>query len=372
MDQSGFGTPAAMGEANDETGKRIQPAGRLALMRAAVLREVGKPLVVETVDDPVPAPDQVILQVAKAGICGSDLHMAHNPQMPSGVILGHEFAGTIAALGSAVRGPWKVGDRVTALPLNACLQCEACAADLPALCPDNLFTGTTPLAQGAYAQFVAARGSMLQRLPEGVSFEDGAMVEPLAVGHHIVSMAQMPREAAVLVLGGGPIGLAVAIFARHAGARHVIVSERSSERRDLARTVGVTGVIDPGIEDVGAAFATLSGGLRPQVVFECVGVPGMLDQAIQLTGIRGQVVVAGVILKQDAFLPIVALGKEVAIRYSQAYNERDFEAVIGAIARGDVNPDPIHTSTVTLDELPSAFEALRSRPRECKVLIRPS
>jgi len=341
-------------------------------MRAAVFHEVGKPLAIETVDDPTPAPDQVILQVASAGICGSDLHMTENPQMPSGIILGHEFAGTIQALGSAVQGRWKVGDRVTALPLNACLQCEACAAHLPALCPNNLFTGTTPLAPGAYAQFVAARGGMLQRLPDGVSFEEGALVEPLAVGHHIVSMAQMPRDAAVLVLGGGPIGLAVAIFARHAGARHVVVSERSPDRRGLAKTIGATAVIDPGEEDVAAAFARSTGSERPQVVFECVGIPGMLDQAIQLVGVRGQVVVAGVILKQDAFLPIVALGKEVAIRYSQAYTESDFEAVIGAIARGEVTPGPIHTSTVSLDELPSAFEALRSQPRECKVLIRPS
>ncbi len=341
-------------------------------MRAAVFHQVGKPLIIETVSDPVPAPDQVILQVARAGICGSDLHMAENAQMPSGIILGHEFAGTIEALGSAVNGPWKVGDRVTALPLNACLQCEACAANLPALCPNNLFTGTTPLVQGAYAQFVSARGRMLQRLPDGVSFEEGAMVEPLAVGHHIVSMAQMPQDAAVLVLGGGPIGLAVAIFARHAGARHVVVSERSAERRELARTVGATGVIDPGAQDVGSAFAQFTGGTRPQVVFECVGVPGMLNEAIQLAGMRAQVIVAGVVLQQDAFLPIVALGKEVAIRYSQAYTESDFEAVIGALARGAINAEPIHTSTVSLDELPSAFEALRSQPRECKVLIRPS
>jgi len=371
--ERGFGIAGPrLARVSDDGGRQTGYAGALALMRAAVFHEVGKPLVIERVSDPVPAPDQVILQVASAGICGSDLHMTENPQMPSGIILGHEFAGTIQALGAAVAGPWKVGDRVTALPLNACLTCEACAADLPALCPDNLFTGTTPLAPGAYAQFVAARGGMLQRLPAGVSFEEGAMVEPLAVGHHIVSMAQMAQDAAVLVLGGGPIGLAVTIFARHAGARHVVVSERSPERRELARTMGATGVIDPTMDDVAAAFVRHTAVARPHVVFECVGVPGMLDQAIQLVAIRGQVIVAGVILKQDAFLPIVALGKEVAIRYSQAYTERDFEAVIGALARGEVKPDPIHTSTVSLDGLPSAFEALRSNPRECKVLIRPS
>ena len=110
-------------------------------MRAAVFHAVGKPLVVENVPDPIPASDQVILQVANAGICGSDLHMVENPNMTPGIILGHEFAGTIAAIGSAVTGQWKVGDRVTALPLNACHDCAACDANLLALCPDNLFTG---------------------------------------------------------------------------------------------------------------------------------------------------------------------------------------------------------------------------------------
>lgn len=340
-------------------------------MRAAVFHAAGRPLAIETVPDPVPAADQVIVEVANAGICGSDLHMTENPGMTPGIILGHEFAGTIAAMGRDVTGPWKVGDRVTALPLNACHACPACDSGLPALCPDNLFTGTTPLVQGAYAQLVAARAAMLQRLPEGVTFEEGAMVEPLAVGHHIVSMADMPRDASVLVLGGGPIGIAVSIYARHAGAKHVVVSERSPDRRALVQEIGATAVVDPQAEDVAAAFARATGGQRPQIVFECVGIPGMLNQAIELAAIRGQIIVAGVVFKEDTILPIVALGKELTIRYSQAYTEQDFEAVIDTIAKGTVRPGPIHTSTVSLDALPAAFEALRSQPRECKVLIRP-
>lgn len=339
-------------------------------MRAAVFRQVGSPLAVETVPDPVPGVGQLIIEVAHAGICGSDLHMAESSYSPAGLILGHEFAGTVAALGQDVSGPWKVGDRVTALPLNACNDCSACDRHLPALCSRNLFTGTSLLAQGAYAQLVGARAAMVQRLPDGVDFAEGAMVEPLAVGHHIVSMAQLPRDAAVLVLGGGPIGIAVALFALHAGARHVVVSERSPDRRALAQSIGAASV-DPQVEDLAAAFARLTGVERPHVVFECVGVPGMLAQAIDLADVRGQVIVAGVVLQEDTILPIAALGKEVTIRYSQAYTERDFEAVIDALACGAIDARPIHTSTVSLDELPAAFEALRSQPKECKVLIRP-
>ncbi len=340
-------------------------------MRAAIFHEAGTPLSIESVADPTPAPDQVILEVANAGICGSDLHITQYPGiLPSGTILGHEFAGTIAALGAAVTGAWKVGDRVTALPLNACNNCEACDSHLPALCTQNLFTGTHLSAPGAYAQYVSARGTMLQRLPEGVSFEEGAMVEPLAVAHHIVDIAQLPPAASVLIIGAGPIGVAVALFARAAGARHVVVSERAAGRRQQAAEVGATATIDPNAEDVAAAFARHAG-RRPQVVFECVGVPGILRQAVDLVGLRGIVVVAGVVMQEDTFAPVAALAKEVTIRFGQCYTERDFEAVIDAIAGGKVNPRPIHTSTVTLDELPTAFEGLRQPSSQCKVLIRP-
>jgi 2-desacetyl-2-hydroxyethyl bacteriochlorophyllide A dehydrogenase len=339
-------------------------------MRAAIFQQAGKPLSIENVPDPTPAPDQVILEVANAGICGSDLHMAQSDHTPAGLILGHEFAGVISALGKDVAG-WKVGDRVTALPLNACNSCNACDSGLPALCSQNLFTGCYLTAQGAYAQFVTARGSMLQRLPDGVSFENGALVEPLAVGHHIVDMAEMPAGASVLIIGGGPIGVAVALFARQAGARHVIVSEMSAARRAKALEVGATGVIDPKTEDVAAAFHRMADDRAPQVVFECVGVPGMLKQAVDLVGLRGRVVVAGVVFTEDVIAPVVALGKEVSIRFSQAYTERDFEAVIDAIAKGLINPRPIHSSTVSLDELPAAFDALMTPSTQCKVLIRP-
>lgn len=174
------------------------------------------------------------------------------------------------------------------------------------------------------------------------------------------------------MIGGGPIGVAVALFARQAGARHVIVSEMSADRRAKALEVGATGVIDPKAEDVATAFHRLADGSAPQIVFECVGISGMLKQAVDLVGLRGRVVVAGVVFEEDVIAPIVALGKEVSIRFSQAYSERDFEAVIDAIAKGTINPRPIHSSTVSLDDLPAAFEALKTPSSQCKVLIRPN
>jgi (R,R)-butanediol dehydrogenase/meso-butanediol dehydrogenase/diacetyl reductase len=340
-------------------------------MRAAVFHEAGKPLTIETVADPRPKPDEVVIEVAHAGICGSDLHMTQYPGFAApGLILGHEFAGVIAEVGAQVAGGWKPGDRVTAVPLNVCNTCEACHAGLPALCHSGAFLGTQLTAQGAYAQYLTARASMLQRLPAGVDFVEGAMVEPLSVAHHIVEMAEMPAKASVLVIGAGPIGAAVTLFARHAGAEHVVVSERTPERRARALAAGATAVVDPQAEDVAQVFAKHAG-RAPQVVFECVGVPGTMDEAVRLVGLRGVVVVGGVVFEQDRISPLTAFAKEVTIRYSQAYSERNFAAVIDTLARGEVKPAPLHTSTVKLDELPQAFEALRNAPKQCKVLIDP-
>ncbi len=341
-------------------------------MRAALFQGVGQPLTIATVDDPAPAADQVVIAVSGAGICGSDLHITQAEGFCApGTILGHEYAGTIVALGKDVAGQWKVGDRVTAMPLFPCRSCDACEADLPALCPNGRFAGTTLETPGAYAQFVAARASMLQRLPDGVSDAQGAMVEPLAVGHHIVGRAGLRPQDKVLVIGGGPIGAAVALFARKAGARQVIVSEPAELRRDRCRLLGATGVIDPAHEDVGARFAALTGG-APDVVFECVGLPSMLHQCIALAGVRGRVVVAGLLFGEDRLSPVVAMGKEISILYAQCYEEHDFAAVIDALARTEIDVQPLHTATITLDELPATFEALRNDPAQCKVLIAPS
>jgi (R,R)-butanediol dehydrogenase/meso-butanediol dehydrogenase/diacetyl reductase len=340
-------------------------------VRAAVFEGVGQKLSICEVDDPTPAPDQIILSVAFAGICGSDLHMTESPHMPAGLILGHEFSGEIAAIGANVRN-LRTGDRVTALPLNACRECSACDQGLPALCPSNLFLGCSLEAPGAYAQYLAVRADMVQVLPSGVSYEQGALVEPLAVGHHVVSLADMPRGSSVLILGAGPIGAAAALFARHAGAAHVVVSEPSPHRREQAKLMGATAVIDPQSEDVARAYSAATGEASPRYILECVGIKGMLQQAVSLAAVRGKIVVAGVLFSDDAFSPIVAMGKELSILYSQAYQERDFEAVISALSNCEVDPQPMHTSTVSLDELPDRFEQLRQPSRDAKVLIKPS
>jgi (R,R)-butanediol dehydrogenase/meso-butanediol dehydrogenase/diacetyl reductase len=184
-------------------------------------------------------------------------------------------------------------------------------------------------------------------------------------------MAAMPKDAAILVIGAGPIGAGVALFARLLGARHVVVSERSAARRQLALDMGATEIVDPTVEDVAARFATIAG-RTPQIVFECVGVRGLLQQAIQFAGRRGRVVVAGVCFGDDTIIPLVALSKEISVQFTQCYSERNFAEVIDAVAQGEVNPRPMHSDTIGFAEVPRTFEALRTAVGQCKVLIDPS
>jgi len=340
-------------------------------MRAAVFHSADRPLSIEQVPDPRPEAGQVVIEVARSGICGSDLTVAKLGAAPPGTIFGHEFAGQIVDIGAGVGGDWRIGDRVSALPIQVCNRCEACSDGLHALCPEIVFTGTTLIVAGAYAQYVTARAPMLQRLPAGVGFDEGAMVEPLAVAHHAVRVAALPRDAAVLILGAGPIGAGIALFARHAGARHVVVSEYFPARRERALEMGATATIDPAAEDVAARFAALAG-KRPQVVFECTGKPGVLQQSMELAGMRGRVVIAGVCLQEDRIAPLSGMLKEISIQFAQCYQESDFAAVIDAIARGAINPRPMHTATVSLAALPPVFDALRGASPHCKVLIDPS
>jgi len=338
-------------------------------MRAAIYQSAGEALRADQVPDPAPANDEVVLQVAKAGICGSDLHVKQQGLATPGTIFGHEFAGTVVARGSEA-GSWTAGERVTALPIFPCRHCEACDAGLTALCPSVAFVGIGPK-RGAYAEFISVRADQLQRLPQGVDFTQGAMVEPLAVAHHAVDMAEIRSGDAVLITGGGPIGMGATLFARLAGARHVILSEPANDRRERAMALGATGVIDPKTENVAARFAEMTGH-APDVVLECVGVPGLLAQAVEHVRLRGRVVVVGVCFGEDKFTPVVALAKEITIRFSQCYTESDFAAVIDAIATGRVEVGGIHTRTVSFTELPAIFEELGSDPRECKVLLDPA
>jgi (R,R)-butanediol dehydrogenase/meso-butanediol dehydrogenase/diacetyl reductase len=206
------------------------------------------------------------------------------------------------------------------------------------------------------------------RLPAAVDFRAGALVEPLAVGLHAVHEARLEPGANVLVLGAGPIGLATALWARFFGARTVMVSEKAPGRRALAERFGATHVIDPAQEIPGAAFTKAAGG-PPDVIFECVGVPGMIQQCVLLAPPRGRIVVVGVCIQPDTIFPMFAIVKEISLRFVVGYRRQDFQLTLDMLAAERIAGAPMITDVVDLAKLPAAFEALKQPTTQCKVML---
>jgi (R,R)-butanediol dehydrogenase/meso-butanediol dehydrogenase/diacetyl reductase len=339
-------------------------------MRAAVFKELSKPLSIEAVADPVPGPHDIVLKVKNCGICGSDLHMTEAGTimpLPGGAVMGHEFAGEVMEVGKAVTHLWKPGDRVAGFPVICCGEHTPCINfSQRGTCMKmvSIGLGQSP---GGYAEYVRIGSGSGYRLPDSVSFREGAMVEPLAVGLHAVDMAKMARGATVLVIGAGPVGLATMLWAKFLGARHVIVSEKAEIRRQMAAKFGATDAIDPA-QPLTAQVEKIAG-KAPDIIFECVGVPGLLMNAMAEAPRGGRIVVAGVCQQADTIMPLMGIMKELEIQFVLGYRPADFDYVIAMIASDRIDVAHMVTDIVDLDGLPAAFEALRKPSHQCKVML---
>lgn len=340
-------------------------------MRAAVFKEVGKPLVIETIDDPKCRPTDLILKVKNCGICGSDLHMTESTSiqpLPGGSVMGHEFAGEVVEVGSAVKGKWKVGDRVAGFPFICCGDATPCLNMTygSGMCAKGMTIGLGQ-SHGAYAEFVRVGSGGAHKLPDIVSLREGALIEPLAVGLHAVDMAKMERGATVLVIGAGPVGLSVMLWAKFLGARHVIVSERAETRKQMAAKFGATDAIDPASALTPQVEAIAGKG--PDIIFECVGAPGLLNECMMMAPRNSKIVVAGVCQQMDMILPLMGVVKELAIQFVLGYRPADFDYVIDMIAKDRIDVAHMITDVIDMSALPAAFEALRKPVHQCKVML---
>ncbi len=342
-------------------------------MKAAVFKEVGQPLSVEAVADPTPEPSELVLKVSYCGICGTDLHATREGLTTAccGQILGHEYVGEIAEIGKEADGNWKVGDRVCALPFIGCGKCLACVSGQFFQCMNKKVSGVDDA--GGFAEYVTSGSRETILIPDSLDLETAALVEPLAVSLHAVRVANLKAGNRVLILGAGPIGLTVALWAKFFGARDVIVSELADSRAQLAKQMGATHVIKPdltkGAADLLEQFSDLSGA-APDVIFECVGAPGLLQQCMEIAPYGGKIIPVGVCEQPDSFMPFLGLIKELNVQFAIAYNKDDFETSIAMLAEGRISVAPMITDVITLDELPDAFEALRTPSNQCKVLAK--
>jgi (R,R)-butanediol dehydrogenase/meso-butanediol dehydrogenase/diacetyl reductase len=207
------------------------------------------------------------------------------------------------------------------------------------------------------------------QLPRAASLDDGALVEPLAVALHGVSLSGLTAGARVLILGAGPIGLAVAFWCRRLGATRVGIMDLTTLQADLARRVGATTFLQVGEDSVTRASDAL--GAMPDVVFECVGKPGILAQALEHVRPRGSIVMLGLCTTQDSFVPFRAVSKEVKFITSAFFTMREYEASLALLDGGYAEARALITDTIPLSGLPAVFESLRQRTSQCKVMVRP-
>ena len=331
-------------------------------MRAAVVQGLNRPLAVESVPDPEPGKEEVVIRVARCGICGSDLHMTEDPAfgVKAGDILGHEFAGEIVARGRDVAG-LGVGELVSVIPMRGCGECATCRAGEPAWCSSMRLQG------GGYGEYAVTAAQQCVPLPASASLADGAIIEPLAVALHGVNLSGLARGDRVLVLGAGPIGLAVAFWARRHGAATVVVQDIVPYQEERALQMGATGFVSDREDPVAAGLRAL-GGLA-DIVFECVGLPGLIAQSVEMVRVKGTVVLLGLCTKPDTFVPFKALSREVRLQTSAFFTVEEYRASLDALNAGAAEPRYLVTGTVRLAEVPGEFEALRRRTHQCKVLI---
>ncbi len=378
-------------------------------MRAVVCHRAE--LALAELPEPVPGPGQVRISVLRCGICGSDLHAREGcdawadlaaragyerfARSDEQIVFGHEFCGEVAEHGPATKRQLPTGTPVVALPL---LRSPAGVDTL----------GLSRHAPGAYAEQLIVQESLMMAVPNGLPAEIAALTEPMAVALHAVRRGEVGRRTVAIVIGCGPIGLAVILLLKARGVRTVVASDYSPARRALATACGADVVLDPAegapfdavmrrgeLRDIPTALELAVGtreklgrlpfgwwhawrlaeslGAAPKhpVIFECVGMPGVIDSIIDGAPLLSRVVVVGVCVGLDRFTPSMAINKEIDLRFVLGYTPLEFHDTLQLLAEGVVDPRPLVTGTVGLEGVEAAFEALASPEVHAKILIDP-
>jgi threonine dehydrogenase-like Zn-dependent dehydrogenase len=342
-------------------------------MRALVLSDFWK-LTVDDVPDPEPGPGDVLIEVLATGICGSDVHgyTGENGRRVPGQVMGHETVGRVLAVGPDVpAGVAAVGDAVTVNPVIFCGRCRACAAGREQACPDKKVIGVAPELRSAFAERMAVPAANVVRLPAGMPIEQGALVEPLAVGYHALVRGDCDAGESVLVIGGGPIGQACVLAAQRLGADRVAVSEPAPHRRELNARLGAA-VVDPSAaDDVPAAVrAALDG--EPTLVVDAVGSSRTLATAFGCAPEGSTIVLVGMAVPALDVAAYEISTKERSIVGSFCYSAAEFRDTAAWAA---TVPDALATlieGRTDLDGGPASFDGLaRGTDQASKILVFP-
>lgn len=318
-----------------------------------------------------PAPDEILIAVGAAGICGSDMHTYHgtNPVIRPPLVMGHECAGTIAAAGSATG--LRAGQNIALEPDVPCGVCPYCRAGQTHLCPDMQFVGAIRY-DGAFADYVLAPARAAVPIPQDMPPEEGVFVEPVTVAVHALEAAGSFRRNSVLVLGAGPIGNLVAQAAGVYGARRVGITDIVDSKLTLARQVGIEHTANPTGQDLTAWVADVFGPTGPDITFDCVGTTETVNQGLALTRRGGLVVLVGVSTQDLTVKPMEILLAERSLKGSYQYTKEDWLKAADLLSQGQMQVRPLISRIFSLDETEQAFAFADNRANEAmKVLVKP-
>ena len=337
-------------------------------MKAAIFR--GGDIVVDSLPDPVPARGQVLVRTLACGICGSDLHAAKHAHrmvavsrripgrvpmdLSRDVVFGHEFCCEVLDYGPDTERRFKAGTRVCSMPLM-----------MEADGPKGMGYSNTYV--GGYAEHMLLSAPLMLEVPNGLPTEHAALTEPLAVGVHAVEKAALRGDEAPLVVGCGPVGLAVIAALRLRGIRPIVAADFSPKRRELAEKMGADIVADPA---TGQPFAKLDPGKRA-AIFECVGVPGVLQQMFEQAPRDGRLIVVGVCMEPDTIEPMFGIVKELSLQFVLGYSPEEFARSLRLLAEGEVDAPSLITGKIGLDDVKNAFGELANPEKHTKILVEP-
>ena len=360
-------------------------------MRAVIRRN--KQLVCDEIEELTPGAGQVLVRTLACGICGSDLHSLHNmehminisrrgqpPENFAGqfdptadTVFGHEFCAEILEHGPGTTGALKTGTRVVSVPVTLT------ATGVEALG----FSNSLP---GGFAERMLLSEALLLEVPNGLPTDQAALTEPFAVGAHAVAKARVDKDSVCLVIGCGPVGLAVIAGLKSKGYGPVIAADYSPRRRAAAEMLGADVVVDPAKESPHArwesfgvptaraaqSMARMMGKTFGQpVVFECVGSPGILQHLIEAAPAGSQIVVAGVCMETDKIEPAIAITKEIELTFVFGYSPEEFAATLRQISEGEIDVSRVVTGKVGLSEVANAFVTLGDPESHVKILVEP-
>ena len=333
-----------------------------------------KKLVVENKETPQGKQGYILIDVLKAGICGSDIHYWVSGE-PKGLVMGHEFSGIVIDNGGNKN--FKEGDRVTALPISPCMQCEDCKNGEVQICSHTWekAIGLSLDNPGGFGGRVLVREDMVRHLPDTVTYESGAMIEPAAVALRAANISNIKKGDKALVIGGGIIGLLTAYFLKLKGAALVVLTETNVARGEKSVKLGVAdewlNSLDPKITEKLMSKTTNGNGF--DVVCDCVGNAPALTSAISYTKPNGNLVMVGISLTPVSVPLVTAVLKEINIKGSIAYKPSEFDMVIKLVAEKKINLEKFIDDIVVLEDVQHSFERLTSGSDSAvKILVDPN